>query len=238
MKPIISEIAGRDSVAAVLKYCKQNPNKVIVPTYVHTPTEYGEFKQIKDTVKNLKVALAQRYQTQLKELIILKNPQLWRALNGRYISLLISRFGFYSPCIGCHLYMHLMRIPLALKLGSKKIISGERKSHHGEIKINQTAEALEAYAEVLREADIELLFPICDTHKNKEIEEIVGGDWNASEKQMLCVLSGNYRDMLPSKEKLSRYLQEFIIPVGKKLLSPLINDDDNYLSIVAEILGA
>ncbi len=237
MRPVISEIAGRDSAAAAIKYCEQNTHKTIIPTYVHTPTEYGDFKQIKETVKGLEKVLAKNYQTRLEPLIVLKNPELWRALNGRYISLFIDKFGFYSPCIACHLYMHLMRIPLALELDSKEIISGERESHGGEIKINQTAETLDAYAEVMGTAGIKLVFPIRHTHKNEEIEAIVGGGWNASEKQMLCVLSGNYRDMIPSKKKLERYLQEFVVPAGKKLVRSLKKGDSNYLSIVAEVLG-
>jgi len=237
LESLVAEIAGRDSVAAVLKFCEKNSQVRIFPTYVHAPTEYGDFKVIERNVENLGRTLQQKHGIRLEKLLVLENPLLWRAINGRYISLLIKEFGFYSPCLGCHLYMHILRAPLAITLQSRKIISGERESHDGELKLNQTAKALDAYSEVLKSAGIELLLPIRRTVENSEIESAVGEDWKDSEKQMQCVLSGNYREVTPSEESLEKYLRQFLIPAGKELLSAVLAEEDNYLDIVHEVLS-
>ncbi|MCF8037391.1 MAG: hypothetical protein K9K62_11005, partial [Desulfobacteraceae bacterium] len=49
--------------------------------------------------------------------------------------------GHYTPCTGCHLYLHAVRIPLARMLGNVPIIGGERESHSGKVKVNQCAPA-------------------------------------------------------------------------------------------------
>jgi hypothetical protein len=236
LESLVAEMAGRDSFAAVLKYCEKKPDLKILPTYVHAPTEYGDFSIIQKNVDDLARVLKERYGIEVESLIVMDNPRLWAAINGRFISLLVKTFGFHSPCLGCHLYMHIMRAPLAKELGSKNIISGERESHSGEIKLNQTARAIDAYSEVLKSAGIDLLLPIREISENSEIEKIVGTDWKASEKQMECVLSGNYRELMPSEESLDDYLQKFLIPVGKKLLSALLEKNNNYLEIVKETL--
>ena len=42
MKKYIAEIAGKDSVSAVIKFMKENPGTVVIPTIVYTGTEYGD----------------------------------------------------------------------------------------------------------------------------------------------------------------------------------------------------
>jgi hypothetical protein len=237
LESVVAEIAGRDSVAAILKYCQSKRSVKIFPTYVHAPTEHGDFSIIENNVDDLGRALDERYSVKLENLIVMENPRLWGAINGRFISLFVKNFGFYSPCLGCHLYMHIMRAPLAFELESRKMISGERESHSGEIKLNQTAKAIDAYIEVLKSAGIELVLPIREIAQNAEIEKVVGKDWKASEKQMECVLSGNYRESMPSEDNLDKYLNKFLIPVGKRLVAALLEKNDNYLEIVKETLG-
>ena len=55
------------------------------------------------------------------------------------MSELISRYQFFTPCIGCHFYLHASRIPLSLLLGRIPVVAGERETHDGAIKVNQTS---------------------------------------------------------------------------------------------------
>jgi hypothetical protein len=155
-------------------------------------------------------------------LLVLGSPQFWQALNGRFISELIARFGSYAPCVGCHLYLHSVRVPLALTLGGIPIIAGEREMHDDRIKINQTAEALNAYQETAEHFGIQLLLPLRRLKEGRSIEEILGFAWEEGEEQLECVLSGNYRmiDCTIGQpiEIVTQYLEKFAKPCAKRII--------------------
>ncbi|MFZ3062894.1 MAG: hypothetical protein WA148_04000, partial [Actinomycetota bacterium] len=237
----IVEIAGRDSFAAILKFCQENKVRTLLPTYVHTATEYGDFGETKRNVDMFREHLLKRFDVRLLDLVELENPRLWWALNGRFVSLLFQKFGFWTPCIGCHLYVHLMRVPLARKLAVKKIISGEREYHEGGTKLNQTRAAIDAYTKILRSVGVELVQPLENLSSSKVLTNILGQDWDEGDRQMSCVLSGNYR--LSGKtgncsdEKMQQsYIDDFLIPVGKKLSQNLLAGQDNFVQVVEESL--
>jgi hypothetical protein len=217
----IAEIAGRDSIAAVVRACEERAVQAIVPTIAYTGTEYGNwevpFKKTgvlkqKLTEKNIKV-----YDT-----IILGSPRFWWKICGRYTTHLSKRFGFYSQCLGCHLYFHAVRVPLAKKLHCNLIIGGERESHDGRIKINQIGISLDAYVDLLRRFDVELFLPIRHMIVGKEVEAIAGGQWGEGADQLECVLSGNYREedesVILDEEAIKRFFDEFALKTAEEII--------------------
>ncbi len=131
----IIEMAGRDSVAAAIKSVKEEGFTDLLPTYVYTGTEFGSWASVPEAVARMKKQLPAN--VKVHDLLVFGSPGFWQALNGRYAGELLNKYGFYTPCIGCHLYLHSTRIPLAVLLGNKPVITGERESHDGRIKINQ-----------------------------------------------------------------------------------------------------
>ena len=117
--------------------------------------------------------------------------------------------------MGCHLYLHALRIPLARRVGCGVIIGGERESHQGKIKINQIGVALDAYISFVRKFDIELLLPLRRVSSNREIESIISRYGEESGEQLECVLSKNYLDVdgevVYSESDIKRFFDEFAI---------------------------
>lgn len=236
----VAEISGADSIAAALRFCEENPDvRALLPTYVHTGTEFGDFAGITGNLAYLGHELEARYGVALLPLEESGDPALWRALNGRFGSVLAARYGSWVPCVGCHLYLHLMRVPVALRTDAVAVISGEREWHgHGQ-KPNQSAEALNAYLTVLESADVHLEHPVRRIAERAGIEEILGDGWMGGSPQMECVLSGNYRGLdeegaagpLPAS-----FFDEFLVPVGINLAAALTAGDTGYDGIVASAL--
>jgi hypothetical protein len=174
--------------------------------------------------------------------VVMGSPGFWQALNGRFISEFISRYVFYTPCVGCHLYLHSVRIPLALSLQNVPIITGEREQHNGDIKINQTSEVLDFYQRLAEFFNIELLMPLRHIREGKQIEEILGFEWHQGKEQLDCVLSGNYR-MLDNKgayknKSVRGFLEEFAVPCSKEIIKVYASGHiPDHTSIAARILG-
>lgn len=215
-KAAVVEVAGRDSIAAAIKSCKDWGFNELIPTYAYTGTEWGEIGSIERAVARLRERLPE---VRVRDLVFLRHEDFWHALNGRFISEFISRYGFYSPCVGCHLYLHAVRIPMALRMGALPIIAGERLLHENSIKINQTQTALRWSQTLTKEFGIELLLPLKDISSGKVINEILGFDWEQGREQPGCVLSGNYKRLDGtldiSDEQVGRFLEDFAIPVAR-----------------------
>jgi hypothetical protein len=227
-------------VAAAVKSVEEESFTDLLPTYVYTGTEHGPWASVDQAVERLAGLLPE---VRIHNLVVLGSPCFWQALCGRFISELISRYGFYTPCVGCHLYFHSVRIPLALALGKVPIISGEREWHDGAIKVNQIYEALNVYVKIAKEFGIRLLFPVRNITKGDRIEEILGFEWQEGKEQLGCVLSGNYRalegsvDYAPSQVKM--YLKEFAWPCAKKIIeSYTAGRIPNHLEITAQVLDS
>lgn len=238
----IGEVAGRDSAAAIIKVASFDSVSAVLPTLVYTATEYGSWTTAFENIKRLKGQIEKGYKKRFYDTIILGDAELWWALNGRFLSVLLDRFGFYSPCLGCHLYMHLVRVPLAKELNCTKIISGEKIKHDRRIKINQTGIVLDAYRKILDYSGIELLFPIRDLSCGSDIVALVGDNWAEGEKQLRCVFSGNYRrldnEVVYEESKIKKYLDEYIIPVGKGVLGAWeMKEKADYEELVRSVLA-
>ena len=233
------EMAGRDSVAAAIKSVEEEKFTDLVPTFVYTGTEYGPWPSVMMAVERLSSRLPG---TRIHDLIVMGSPDFWRALNGRFISTLMEKYGFYTPCIGCHLYLHSIRIPLALGIGGIPIISGERERHNGTIKINQTSVALDFYKKLSKDFGIQLHLPLRHIQEGSHIEEILGFHWQEGKEQLGCTLSGNYRRLdseqnIPS-HLVQRYMEEFALPCTKKIIESYVDGHvPNHIDIASQILN-
>jgi hypothetical protein len=223
-KPAVVEIAGRDSVAAAIRAVKELPIDAVLPTIVYTGTEFGDWEVPFEKVDLLKKLLADgKPDVAVYEPVIFGSPPLWRALNGRYVSALFERYGFYTPCVGCHVYVHAVRILPAKAIGCRLVVAGERESHDGRVKINQINYALDAYVDLLARFDVELLLPLRHVASGVEIEELLGETWSEGAEQLSCVLSGNYLntsgDVTYDVTAVKRFLDEFAIPVADRAVN-------------------
>ncbi|MDO8950587.1 MAG: hypothetical protein Q7V61_08770 [Actinomycetota bacterium] len=236
----VAEISGADSIAATLRFCEQSRGvRTVLPTYVHTGTEFGDFGGIKGNLAFLGEELQARFGMALLPLKESGKPRLWQALNGRFGSVLAARHGAWVPCVGCHLYLHLMRVHVARTAGAVAVISGEREWHGTSQKPNQDALALDAYATVLADVGVRLEYPVRDVAEATAIEAILGERWPGGSPQLECVLSGNYRGLdgggrapaLPGA-----FFEEFLVPVGIRLADAVANGRTNYDDIVAGVL--
>ena len=214
----IVEMAGRDSVAAAIVAVQTEGFTDLLPVYAYTGTEYGSWVSVENAVQRLRQRLPG---VRIHDLLVLGSPRFWQALNGRLITELIKRYGFYTPCAGCHLYLHAVRIPLAISLGAP-IVAGEREHHDAAVKVNQTATALNGYRDLARRFEVPLLFPLQYIEDGREVETILGLDWQQDDEQLGCVLSGNYRDSQNrvhlTEEKMETYLREFALPLAFKMI--------------------
>ncbi len=228
---VIGEFAGRDSVAAIMKALEDESIVNILPIASFAPTEYGDFDILKTNYEQMLLRIQKLYGDRKKifPLLFYSNSNLWSVINGRFLDFNVKNFGVYTPCIGCHAYFHLVRIPLALKLGAR-IISGERESHDGRIKLNQTAESLDTYIKIAKHFGVELIMPIRHMKDGGEVKELIGWDWEEGKAHQSCAFSGNYLSVDGSvdydKEKVNKYLDLFLYPICTVLGKVLIEDEN------------
>jgi hypothetical protein len=217
-KVAIAEIAGRDSIAAVLRACRIRDIKAVIPTIAFTGTEYGNWQVPFEKTEHMKEKLEQA-NIKVFDVILLGSPRFWWKLCGMYTTEWFRKYGYYTPCTGCHLYFHAIRIPLARLLNCGLVIGGERESHDGKVKVNQIGIALDAYSELLGRFDIELFLPLRDIKSGKEIEELLGHNWNEGEEQLACVLSKNYQDkegkVMFDETAIRNYFHEFALTTAE-----------------------
>ncbi|MHB8741474.1 MAG: hypothetical protein ACYC62_09920, partial [Coriobacteriia bacterium] len=154
----IVEIAGRDSVAAAVAAVRERGFRELVPTIAFTGMETGDREAPMRAVATLRALVSDR--AIVHDPVAVSDPALWSAMNARPCAEVRRRFGVCSPCLACHLYLHLLRVPLAWSHGDAPVIAGERDSHDGRIKLSQLPEGIEAAGRVLGYAGIELVQPI------------------------------------------------------------------------------
>jgi len=238
-RPAIVEVAGRDSIAAAVRAVDELPLDTVLPTIAYTGTEFGDWRIPFEKAEFLKKLLAEkRPGVTVYGPVVLGAPGLWRALNGRYVSTLSERYGFYSPCFCCYVYSHALHIPLANMTRCNIGVAGERESHDGRVKLNQISAALDAYVDLLARFGVELMLPLRHVASGAEIEELVGGDWEEETGQLGCVLSGNYRDTSGGvsyvEDAVRRFLDEFAVPVAERFLTAYLAGETPDYSKLAE----
>ena len=210
----IGAVAGRDSIAAIVSAVRAEGFSAVLPTSVATGTEYGDADAPLDAVRVLRETLGD--EAEVLDPLRIGSPRLWAALNGRFAAEIAARWGMHSACLACHLYVHLARLPLAWSLGSAPVITGERDTHDGRIKLSQTAASIDAETRVLAYAGVELLTPV-RIATGDELGALVP-DWPDGERQLCCVHSGNYERLGGGvhidADAYARYLREFFEPAG------------------------
>jgi hypothetical protein len=217
----IAEIAGRDSVAAAVIAVRERGFATLLPTSVATGTEYGDEHAPDRAVERLASILGP--DVDVLPPLRLGSPGLWAALNGRFAAVVAARYHVCSPCLACHLYMHLSRLPLARSLGCVPVIAGEREAHGDRVKLSQTPLGIDACERVLERAGVELLEPIRHMRESEPVAQIVGADWAAASRQLCCVHSGNYADLDGSVSfdelAYARYVHGFLEPAGSAIVA-------------------
>lgn len=230
----VTAIAGRDSVAATLKALHERPEiHTLLPTSIGTGTEFGKTDSLQEAVDFLRERISEEFPDRAIYVFDVErfaSPKLWSALNARFATELREVFGMNSPCLACHLYLHIARVPLARAVNSTIIITGERDTHDGRIKLSQTIDSIDAEIRVVAQAGIELLAPV-RASTGAEISLLVPG-WHEGEKQLECVHSGNYKRLDGSVEYDQtthvRYIREFYEPIGTAIIEGWLDSEDPY----------
>jgi len=240
----IVEIAGRDSIAAAIKAAQERLIDAFLPTLAYNGAQYGSLESVEFALDLLAHRVGRE---RVCDLVIIGSPPFWQALTVRFADLLTERFGFYTPYVACHLYIHAVRVPLAKHLNCKLIISGERESHNGAIKLNQTPFVLDRYAQLTAHFEIELYQPLRKVQSGAEIERLLGEPWPAGQRQLHCMLSGNYKnpdgsvDFGPgrrfSDEKSANFLDHYALPLARVCLEKIVHGKSiNYEAEAVKIL--
>jgi hypothetical protein len=238
----IGEMAGRDSVAAILTALESDDVSAVLPVAVYMGAEYGDWQGFEENAAFVRRMAQERWQKPVFDLVWLGSPSLWRALNGRYITEIVQRFGSYSPCLACHFYLHASRIPLAKQLGASVVIGGDREVHNGRIKINQTPVAIDAYLRLFQRFGLELREPLRHLADVADLDQALGDAWPGGSPQPDCLFSGNYDRVDGSRHwsgaDVSDHLGRFIYPMLEKVIAAHIDQQPiDYLQTAGEILS-
>ena len=194
------EVAGRDSVAAAIAAARSGAYDILVPTVVYTGTEFGDWEVVLENARSLHSRLGDMDSIRITEgPVILGSPRWWHVSAGRYSGALLKRYGFSPTCIACHMYLHAARLPFALEVGARSIVSGERLRHDDRVKLNQLGAVLDSYSTVIEAEGLTLDLPLEEVSDGALVEDLVG-QWPESERQMSCVLESNYRDAEGDRE--------------------------------------
>jgi hypothetical protein len=219
----LAEMAGRDSFAAVIRASETTPIRVIVASLAFTGTEYGDWGTTFGKIDLLRERLRGK-NIKLIGPVVMGSPRFWWKLCGRYTTHLFKKLGYYSHCLGCHLYFHALRIPLARKLRCKLIIAGERESHDGRVKINQTAMVLDIYRSFVKRYGMELLLPVRHVQYGSEIESMLDVNWDEGGQQLECVLSKNYQGEDGSVTMVEKAVRGYFDEFALKTAGEVIDD--------------
>ncbi len=215
---VLLEISGADSIAAAITLSDSLLNSIVIPTTVIVPTEFGDRDATRDQAE--RILRAHLRSRELKPFIYLKDYDAWSLLSGKFIPSLIRDFGIYSPCIGCHAYVHVMRLALAKILNCQLIVTGERLHHGTTQKVNQMPESLRYHKELAEAFGVSLSLPLESVKQQKEVERLLPS-WYDKSLEARCVFTSNLedpRETLFSTERLSLYYERFIVPVGTAYL--------------------
>lgn len=236
MSIYIAEIAGKDSIAAVHMVIRENPNAIIIPSIVYTRTEYGGFDSYYNSVEFLK-NFAKERNVIFKDIHNLSDEKLWNIMCIKYQYQIYSKFSFYTPCIMCHLFAHLLRVPLFYEYAAEAMITGERFLHNGIQKINQHPLTIDCFKRILEHAKVKIEQPLAMIMDTNIIDsEIANINIIRHANDTKCVLSGNLNDYYLKELELKKFLNKFVEPIGIYIVemlqqNQLISYDDLELFI-------
>lgn len=233
------EVAGRDSVGAVVMLAREEGLRRLLPTIAYTGTEYGDLGSLFVNVERMR-GLLEAEGTLVEEPVVIGSPRWWNAVIGRVNAVLSRRYGPWHICIGCHMYLHALRVPLCWSTETTRLVAGERLRHGGRIKVNQTRIAVEAYRSVLGRFGVRLELPLLEVDGERPVKSLVG-EWEEGREQPSCALSGNYLDRKDGveldEERLRTYLTEYLVPVTERILAGIREGAKvDYHEAVGEVL--
>lgn len=228
----IADISGKDSIAALLRIVDENPSCVVVPSIIELACEYGDKKQFSKVIRRLNISFNGKSR-KIMPCIIPEANDLWREIVVQNIQDVINSYGFYSPCIACHLVLHLIRIKIAKHLKVKNVISGERETHSGQEKINQLAFVLDFYNMVYKRMGITHHLPLRHINDSKEIDRIIDKH-NAIPIYLNCLFAGNYYskgtfNLVMDKKQIQNYVEHF--------LPAILNSFEKKITVKCRILN-
>lgn len=210
---VIVEIAGRDSVAALLKYIDEvnsrNEKIEFIFTIVHVPSEYDTkmYENIFALGELLKYH-AERYQHTVSNLFYIGENGVWFEMQKEIMGDKCVA-GVYSPCMMCHAYCHLARMDYADYFGAD-ILTGERYIHNkSTTKINQSKQFIQLMDEYFAKKDIKFIRPLLEVEDDDVVEEIYSNflkEYEIPRDRYVfaqCYLSGNMVN--PDLETLKAY---------------------------------
>lgn len=227
-KVFIAEIAGKDSISAIIHFINNNStnsNYTIIPTIVYTGTEYGRIESYTESIEFLKNL--ERSNVHFTETCEIHNEILWNILNAKYQYLIFKKFNFFTPCITCHLFTHLLRVPLYINNNSMGLITGERLSHGGNVKINQHAYVLNFFRELFFSYGINVIQPVLNISDTNIVNNIINNQEIISHaNDTKCILSNNLSgfslENSESYESMKYYFSEYVVPLGTYCLENMV----------------
>lgn len=224
-RPIaLTDFAGRDSVAAAVCWMEEQEVGTLVPVGDAVPTRYGDWSFYESNWRSMREQVALRFPlVRVAPWFIMEDTDAWRLLNGRYINELIATFGFFTPCLGCHLHFYMMRTVLAKVVGASVLISGEKELHkNGKRKANQTQEAVNSYRRFSEAHGVRQEFPIHKVASELEMARLLDSGWSEGERQLSCVMSGNDQgrrgELLMTPEQIAAYMERFAVPLASNIV--------------------
>jgi hypothetical protein len=230
---LLADFAGRDSIAACMQILKDEEIDTVIPVGDIVPSRYGDtdsYSQNWDALAQL--IKKKNLNIDLKPWFIVDGQDFWKTLNERYVKQIMTKYGWFTPCIGCHFHFYAMRSVLVEILGNDNIIlaSGEKRLHkNGKRKANQTDAAVKAYGKFSLEQGVDHRFPIHDFESEEQIGSLIGKEWEEGASQMSCIHSGNDRDddgqLKYTDEQISEVMTEYILPMGKRYIEMKMNEE-------------
>lgn len=223
-KPLVlADFAGRDSVAAAMAWLADNEVGTILPVGDVVPTRYGDWSVYQENWLRMRDQIHARHpEVLVAPWFVLEDVDAWRLLNGRYLNEIVRAFGFFTPCLGCHLHFYAMRAVIGEAIGAKILLSGEKELHGKKRKANQTNEAIEAYASFSRAHGVDQRFPIHQVRSEAEINRLLADGWREGERQLQCVMSGNDQGFdgspVMTSDQIRSYMQDFAVPIATRII--------------------
>ena len=240
---VLTDFAGRDSVAAAMAWMEAHEVGTLIPVGDVVPTRYGEWSVYEDNWRAMRDQVASRFpRVVMAPWFVLEDVDAWRFLNGRYLNELVRSFGFFTPCLGCHLHFYAMRAVLAKALTAQALISGEKEWHgRRKRKANQTPEAVAAYQRFSEEHGVAHHFPIHQVADEAEMERLLGDGWREGERQLHCVMSGNDQGFdgnpVMSPSQIAAYMNDFAVPLAARIVAlreQMVGGADLHLEVDAD----
>ncbi|TFH26709.1 MAG: hypothetical protein E4G98_06805 [Promethearchaeota archaeon] len=223
-KRAVLEVAGKDSVAAAIPYLQTHPITELIGIGIFHRGFYDNFYEPELNFQQISTILRNHVPELQTSFYYLDVADLFDWTIVQPMGIIQKHFSQYSPCPPCHLFFHMMRIPLVKHLGATQILTGERAAHDAGLKLNQLPEILGLFTSMMQKQGISLKQPIKNINDDSKIFALLGREWKSVEP-FRCIFSKNYLD--------ENGQLHFNVPNLTKTLSifyyPLFNDIIQYI---------